>query len=216
MRTSLANLYSDVDGGPTRLADADSHAGADRSAAGADDVSQRIQPQEDPSPLAARMTLPFGAVAVAKLEHSRRPLRDRHLLSDPFFSEIRPKFPALDMTGALQVSLEAPATLYTENRPAASLDGSTVQLTNGHERSNMSLADYKSVLGFDVTAIFNGEFEPASGFRRVPVTRIDLSGYGASLFSDWRNSRTEVPGSRRFDMTRSLDARCTRWCRRSR
>ena len=48
-----------------------------------------------------------------------------------------------------------------------------------------------STLGRTVTKIFNNEFllEPFDLFRQrgVPLTRIDLSGYGASTFSNWLN-----------------------------
>lgn len=190
------SLHSDVDGGPTRLAVPTATlvpiAPLPVLSAFLGDYNR----EKDPAPLAARLTLPFGAVAVARLEHERLRLGLPSLLfSDPFFHEIRPEFPTVDMTGALQVSLQAPATLLkAPDAVSPSLRGATVQLANGHERFQMNLAGYKSVLGFDVAAIFNGEFEPASKFRRVPVTRIDVTGYGASLFSDWRNPGNDVPG----------------------
>jgi hypothetical protein len=46
-----------------------------------------------------------------------------------------------------------------------------------------------AVLGTDVATIFMDEFgqDPAAPRTgRVPVKRIDFSGYGASTFSDWR------------------------------
>ncbi|HET6889989.1 MAG TPA: hypothetical protein VFH31_02710, partial [Pyrinomonadaceae bacterium] len=52
-----------------------------------------------------------------------------------------------------------------------------------------------STLGRSVTRIFNFEFMPSSTVirpRGVPVTRIDLSGYGASMFSNWLNPKATI------------------------
>ncbi len=45
----------------------------------------------------------------------------------------------------------------------------------------------KSDSGHDVTDIFNGYLGPGQPTALVPVTRIDLSGHGESLFSEWKN-----------------------------
>ena len=67
--------------------------------------------------------------------------------------------------------------------------GSTVQLNNVLDAFGNSHGD--STLGRTVTKIFNNEFllEPFDLVRQrgVPLTRIDLSGYGASTFSNWLN-----------------------------
>ncbi len=39
---------------------------------------------------------------------------------------------------------------------------------------------------------FNAEFGPGSVRARVPVTRVDFSGYGASLFSHWQNPKAII------------------------
>lgn len=46
-----------------------------------------------------------------------------------------------------------------------------------------------SILGFSVTKAFNKEFFNAGELKRkgVPLERIDISGYGASMFSNWTN-----------------------------
>lgn len=75
--------------------------------------------------------------------------------------------------------------------------GTTVQINNilnlfGGVTGN-------STLGASVTEIFNGEFfNPQPGpfnllkNRGVPVTRMDMSGYGANMFSNWLNSKAAL------------------------
>ena len=68
---------------------------------------------------------------------------------------------------------------------------------------------YASTLGDSVTRIFNGEFftspltynKPEDG-RGVPVVRIDFSGYGANMFSNWLSPSAEFAATSqaRFDV----------------
>ena len=63
-----------------------------------------------------------------------------------------------------------------------------------------------TTLGEDVSVIFNGEFfEPPTNLddqRGVPLTRIDLSGYGASTYSNWINKEAQFASTSqaRFDV----------------
>jgi hypothetical protein len=70
--------------------------------------------------------------------------------------------------------------------------GSTVQVDNILDTSGTPTGT--TTLGQSVSEIFNNEFllGPSLQFMRqrgVPLTRMDLSGYGASIFSDWRNPK---------------------------
>ena len=64
-----------------------------------------------------------------------------------------------------------------------------------------------STLGASVTEIFNNEFllQPFQLVRQrgVPVSRMDLSGYGASIFSDWLNPHAAIAetSQAKFDVT---------------
>jgi len=82
------------------------------------------------------------------------------------------------------------------------LAGATIQLRNGIDESGNAL--FQSVLGAGVDTIFNGEFAPSpdGGNPRVPVTRLDFSGYGASMFSRWLNPEAQISetGQVRFDV----------------
>ena len=72
--------------------------------------------------------------------------------------------------------------------------GSTVQVNNILDWSGTPTGT--STLGASVTEIFNNEFllQPFQLIRQrgVPVSRMDLSGYGASIFSNWLNPHAAV------------------------
>ena len=91
------------------------------------------------------------------------------------------------MKGGLQLQLNGGEALI--DGESDMFVGSTVQLNNVLDAFGNSQGD--STLGRTVTKIFNNEFllEPFDLLRQrgVPLTRIDLSGYGASTFSNWLN-----------------------------
>jgi len=60
-----------------------------------------------------------------------------------------------------------------------------------------------SVLGNEVDMTFNAEFSTTGSAQKVPVSRIDISGYGASLFNDWRDPSADIAATSevRFDVT---------------
>jgi len=98
--------------------------------------------------------------------------------------------------GGYQISITAidPSVAGT-----ASIEGQTLQLRNGLFGG---LPANKSVLDDQVDTIFNGYLSGGGLRPQVPVTRIDLSGYGESLFSNWLNP-TDDPvavSQARFDV----------------
>jgi hypothetical protein len=129
--------------------------------------------QRAPLPSQARLTLPFGMIALASL-HGLVPGGDSRsttvVLNRPVGGPLQ---------GAPQLRIDAhDAALSSDQSPA--LDGYTTQLP-------VAQPGNYSVLGYDVTTNFNS-YVGATGVRpMVPVTRIDVSGYGESLFSDWHN-----------------------------
>jgi hypothetical protein len=141
--------------------------------------------------------LPFGMLALAALNKS-------HFFEfvSPGVTENQPAFPAAQVTGGLQLSFSAGGfRIRFPNAPSRSFEGLTVQTRNGHDPSVPSTVD--SVLGNEVDLIFNGEFSTIGSAQKVPVSRIDISGYGASLFNDWRDPFAEIAATSevRFEAT---------------
>src|SRR5262249_57727596 len=125
--------------------------------------------------------LPFGMLALAELTKS-----DILEIVNPGVFPNQPDFPAVHFTGALQLSFFAGRLIINlPNLPSPSFSGVAVQTCNGYDPSMPSEVD--SVLGKEVEQIFNGEFSTTGSAQQVPVSRIDISGYGASLFNDWRD-----------------------------
>lgn len=137
----------------------------------------------------ALFTLPFGIKALALLrkhyeyEGHRRKGSELHLNRKTFDDGVR---------GARQLEVNAGEALVEGE--SATFMGSTVQLNNVLELDGAPKGN--STLGGSVTEIFNNEFllEPFDLLRQrgVPLTRIDLSGYGASIFSNWLNPKATI------------------------
>lgn len=126
----------------------------------------------NPLPARARFTLPFGMIASAILD---KPSTTSSRGADIEYN--RPK--TADLEGGHQISIRAVDTALSPDE-SPSLKGYTAQMPVGQP-------GFRSVLGNQVTVTFNS-YLGAGGFRElVPVERFDLSGYGESLFSDWRN-----------------------------
>jgi hypothetical protein len=158
---------------------------------------------------AVRLTLPFGMSALSAL-----PARAKHepiLFRRPGLTPIRPSFAPQNMTGGWQLALTAPANLFlTQDSP--SLPGAVVQLRNLVDAGGNRLIDPRSppppgglqlsVLGPAVDEIFNSEFAPGAKNARIPMTRYDISGYGASSFSAWTEPGAVPPAvvQARFNM----------------
>ncbi|MDJ0626788.1 MAG: hypothetical protein QNJ44_00900 [Rhodobacter sp.] len=141
--------------------------------------------QGDAHPVAAaRFTLPFGMIAAARLSPPTDVARGARV------SETRPV--GDDLKGAPQLTLRAEdRTLGRGKTPA--LPGHAVQLPVAVPANGLGSA--RSVLGDSVSFIFNDDLGAASPNALVPVTRIDLSGYGESVFSKWinpKNAMTQV------------------------
>jgi len=127
-------------------------------------------------------TLPFGLNAMARINP------DNHFPAGGDGSEFalnQPKFET-DLKGGIQLKTTG---AYNEVQDNLNFEGNTLQRTN----LISSNPNNTSVLGESVTGIFNNEFSAAGQFgfftnRGVPLERIDFSGYGASMFSNWLNS----------------------------
>ena len=131
--------------------------------------------QANPRPSRARFTLPFGMLAEARLIAPSPAGRGARV------GQVRPA--TADLRGAHQLRLDAVDPALPPGETPA-LPGFTAQLpvaipTNGDPAT--------SILGNSVTTIFNAYLGAGQPTALVPVTRIDLSGHGESLFSAWAN-----------------------------
>ena len=145
-----------------------------------DAVVDRFNRPVEPAAVSVRFTLPFGIVALAELVRSKTP----YLLS-PALLEVVPAFPASQLKGGDQLSVRAPGSwlLRGDDAESPSLAGFATQLHNARVRG--SPVPETVLTPIDVT--FNTNFSQSAPHPRVPVTRIDFSGFGESAFSDWRN-----------------------------
>lgn len=156
--------------------------------------------EKDPRPGFARFTLPFGMVALAGL---RKPQEQG--MAGAALGYNRPRFSADGLEGGHQISI----TALVSSTPGAtsSLPGATIQLRNGLFMglpTGLSVIDVSTITPPtpNLSDTFNTNFAPGGSRQQVPVTRIDLSGYGESLFSDWRNpsDAAAVVSQARFDV----------------
>ena len=145
-----------------------------------------------PSGAVAALTFPFGIRAVAVLSPVRRPLFGGSKLD-----ENRPKFSGTPVTGGHQLRATAVRQiLFGTANP--SFPGAAVQLSNGlHNGVPTGLSPIDPLTG-----IFNGDFAPSGVEPRVPVRVFELSGYGETVFSDWKDDTDNVPAISevRFDV----------------
>jgi hypothetical protein len=129
--------------------------------------------------------LPFGMLALAQLS-TLRPVS-----SQPAGLQLnQPSFPTTQATGGLQLEFTAGGPLLSSTPRPRSFAGLTVQTRNVYDPNSPSTM--YSVLGDEVDTIFNAEFASTTATQKVPVSRIDLSGYGASLFNDWRDPSADI------------------------
>ncbi len=129
-------------------------------------------------------TLPFGLVAQADFNRliTNLPQQNAQLdLNMPCFDRLR---------GGLQIKALPPASIKPD-KFSASFKGWTLQLDNVRW-SLLGLRLYGSTLGKTVRDVFNQKFQPGGDDPMVPVERLELSGYGASIFSNYLDSTATI------------------------
>jgi hypothetical protein len=128
----------------------------------------------------ASFGLPFGLIA--NIRQVNRPGYNGSLLQQEggAFGLVQPSFPG-GLAGAYQLSLQAP----NPTDPKAQFSGTTTVSADGTPGYGYD------VLSSDVGTIFEGEFGGSGG--AVPINRVDLSGYGASLFTEWTDNSAKGP-----------------------
>ena len=149
-------------------------------------------------PFAMLFTLPYGMIALARLSNAVDGAGRSAALT-----ETRPQFPTASSTGGHQLTVTS--TGATPGGASPSLPGTVIQTRNGVDPAtgaplNLSVLD--DGLGNTVSTIFDETFGATSKDPHIPLTRLDLSGYGGSIRSDWVNPAAEVADIRetRFDV----------------
>lgn len=133
-------------------------------------------------------TLPFGMKTLFRVRGDATAAR----LPDTA-EYVRPKFDQPNMLeGGLQLSLRSEGGAQKPGRESPSFEGLAVQTLNGvdlNTGSGLNISVLGATVGSagSVESLFNGEFALAR--PRAPITRYDISGYGASTFSDWTNPK---------------------------
>jgi hypothetical protein len=177
-------LGSPHDGGPTRIVSP-----AGRLVPVVPDVALEEAVHafsSDGEDLVVGTTLPFGIVSGFTL--TPRDVGTRRGDSADFVS---PSFATRpELTGALQLSLQSEGGLRREGAEDPSFVGFAYQTRNGviletGQPAGLSVLGSTADPAGSVEAFFNTNFAGAN--RRAPITRLDLSGYGASTFSDWND-----------------------------
>ncbi len=129
----------------------------------------------------AVFNLPFGMLAVTILDNKSTQQKL------PNINNPKPIFENY-INGGLQLELTA-GTSFAPNDEGNMFEGYTIQLVNINNVNG--IATDASTLGGTPTLIFNNEFATNSSNLParpgVPITGIGLSGYGASMFSEWIN-----------------------------
>ena len=130
-----------------------------------------IRGREQGLPYQALFNLPFGLIAGLDVPAYRRRDGIPLVLDRPGLMVLnQPKF-SHGLRGGIQLTLTPPFSLIVPaGAPDPVFPGFTAVTTYAAE-----------IMGFDVTKIFTPSF-----LNSVPLARIDLSGYGASTFSEWQ------------------------------
>jgi hypothetical protein len=176
-------LASVTDGGPTMLAVASAKLVPAIPDLAVDAVLSEFRGGK---PTALFTTLPFGLEALLELRSAPSGGRDADDMQ-----RNEPEFAHPDMRGGAQLAFIAESG-PSGRADSSFFDGATVQLPNGVSLATGAPVNI-SVLGSpldptdSVQEMFNNEFAPSGSNPRVPVTRLDVSGYGGSCFSEWLN-----------------------------
>lgn len=180
--------YYPNDGGPTRVLNNSAEQIALAPIPLTDFLVERYSEQENFAALSL-FTLPFGMRALALLQKEYVYQGQSRPGANLTFN--RKNFPN-NLEGARQLELDGGEALRAGESDM--FMGSTVQINNILDGFGNPTGD--STLGASVTKIFNNEWLMAPfqlvRHRGVPLERIDLSGYGASTFSNWLNPKAAI------------------------
>jgi hypothetical protein len=178
------------DGGPATLASGNPNTVALEPRRVINFIEGSFNDQNEPQPAAAYFTLPFGMLALAFF--SNRKIGNYPLAAMDFN---RPRFSAgpqiaADVRGGIQLKTTSLRPNPNPKIQDPYFYGFTLDTPNlGYQEILLggvpTLVPY-GMLGGEVGFAFNQEFFFKTT-SRVPLRRIDFSGYGASIFSEWLN-----------------------------
>jgi len=146
-----------------------------------------------PSRAVGLFNLPFGMKAAALWDNAKDPTKQGASIA-----RNQPEFNTALTTGGIQIAIIASSPDRGDQQETPGFKGATIQTRNLIELLTGAIpvdgmGRPLSVLGPAVDIIFNAEFNPVTGAApRVPVERIDISGYGASMFSNWLNPKAAI------------------------
>lgn len=149
-----------------------------------DALQGTMEAYKEGTPVGVRTTFPFGLISAIRLQPQDTAQRKADL-----YDLTRPKFTDEQATGGIQITAKAEGGRPDDGGISPTFQGWTRQLLNGVDLLTGTPLGI-SVLGEtlqpagSVETVFNNDM---AARPRVPVTRIDLSGYGGSNFSDWNN-----------------------------
>lgn len=132
--------------------------------------------KKDPRLLHAAFTLPFGIIAQAHFNRNINQPNNQNArlqLHMPWFNELR---------GGLQIKARAPV-MSPSPKKSPWFNGWTLQLDNNIKWFILGVPITGSTLGNTVKTIFNNQF--VINKPKVPLEKIEFSGYGATMFSNW-------------------------------
>ncbi|MFB6395256.1 hypothetical protein [Polymorphospora lycopeni] len=143
-----------------------------------------VEAHRDGETVAVRTTFPFGLIAAIRLQPQETPDRRADL-----YGLTRPEFPEVASRGGIQITAQAEGSRPDDGGVSPTFAGRMRQLLNGVDLASggplgLSVLGATAGSGGSVETVFNNDM---AARPRVPVTRIDLSGYGGSNFSDWNN-----------------------------
>lgn len=147
-------------------------------------VIKEFNDHQVPRQVHSVFNLPFGMIAQADFNRSiaNPPEQNAQLdLNMPHFDQLR---------GGLQIKALPPASIKPD-KFSASFKGWTLQLDNLRWWL-LGLRLYGSTLGKTVGTVFNQKFQPGGDDPMVPLERMELSGYGASIFSNFLDSTATI------------------------
>jgi hypothetical protein len=144
-----------------------------------------------PRQLYSMFTLPFALIAHANFQRSTKLSPDKNSqihFNTPWFNQVH---------GGLQIKALPPSSFSTSKKP--SFSGWTVQLDN-IKWFLFGIPITGSTLGATVKTIFNNEF--FTNKPKVPLEKIEFSGYGATIFSNWfdRDAAIAEVSQAKFDV----------------
>lgn len=181
------NYYPD-DGGPTRLLNNSADQVALAPLPLTDFLVENFATKKTFAALSL-FTLPFGIRALALLQKMYRYQGGSRRGANLGFNS---KTWASGVTGGRQLQVDGGRAFRQDESDM--FVGSTVQVNNILDVFGKETG--ASTLGASTTKIFNNEFlmQPFELIKQrgVPLSRMDLSGYGASIFSNWLNPKAAL------------------------